>query len=164
MADAYAQIAPDSTGKKVDTEELAVGANTVERQRVQVAGKAAADIAPVDSVTGLAVAVRDIALVVRHLLQQINRPMSMDPSSNRIRQSLENIAAGVTLPTVSTVTSVTSVATVATVNTVTTVTTVTTVATLTSMTQLRGFDVKDTLLNATERALWGTNIRARISG
>lgn len=34
MADSYIQLPPDSTGKKLDSEQLTVGANTVERQRV----------------------------------------------------------------------------------------------------------------------------------
>jgi hypothetical protein len=36
MADGIVQIAPDSTGKKVDVTELAVGANTIERQRINI--------------------------------------------------------------------------------------------------------------------------------
>ena len=38
MADGLVQVAPDSTGKKVDTSELVVGTNTVERQRIVIAG------------------------------------------------------------------------------------------------------------------------------
>jgi len=37
MADAYTQVAPDSTGDKIDTSELTVGAHTVNRQRVVLA-------------------------------------------------------------------------------------------------------------------------------
>jgi hypothetical protein len=36
MADQYVQVQPNSTGLKVDTSELTVGANTVERQRVVI--------------------------------------------------------------------------------------------------------------------------------
>jgi hypothetical protein len=36
MADGIVQIAPDSTGKKVDVSELAVGGNTIERQRINI--------------------------------------------------------------------------------------------------------------------------------
>lgn len=36
MADGLIQVPVDSTGKKVDTTELAVGANNVERQRINV--------------------------------------------------------------------------------------------------------------------------------
>lgn len=36
MADGFVQVAPDSTGKKIDNSELTVGANTVERQRVVI--------------------------------------------------------------------------------------------------------------------------------
>ena len=55
MSDAYIQLPADSTGKKVDTEELTVGANTVERERVQIAGASALQIAPVDATAGLKV-------------------------------------------------------------------------------------------------------------
>lgn len=50
MADGLVQVAPDSTGKKVDTSELTVGANTVERQRVVLADSSnAAGLAVVSS-------------------------------------------------------------------------------------------------------------------
>jgi len=42
MADGIIQVLPDSTGKKVDTSELTVGANTVERQRIVLADDATA--------------------------------------------------------------------------------------------------------------------------
>lgn len=42
MADGIVQVAPDSTGKKVDTSELTVGANTVERQRIVIASDSTA--------------------------------------------------------------------------------------------------------------------------
>ena len=63
MSDSYVQVQPDSSGKKVDTSELAVGTATVERQRIVMAdGSTAEAIAPVtrddpDS--------RDYGLVVR---------------------------------------------------------------------------------------------------
>lgn len=34
MTDGFVQVAPDGAGKKIDASELAVGSNTVERQRV----------------------------------------------------------------------------------------------------------------------------------
>ena len=50
MADGLIQVAPDSTGKKVDTSELTVGANTVERQRIVIASDSVStDIAAVKS-------------------------------------------------------------------------------------------------------------------
>jgi hypothetical protein len=55
MADGYIQVPPDSTGKKTDCEELLVGANTVQRQRIQIAGTDAADVAPVSATEGLKV-------------------------------------------------------------------------------------------------------------
>jgi hypothetical protein len=47
MSDSFIQAPPDSTGKLIDTTELAVGANTVERQRVNIAGQGATDLATV---------------------------------------------------------------------------------------------------------------------
>lgn len=44
MADGFVGVAVDGAGKKVDTTEITVGANTVERQRVQLAGNAAGDL------------------------------------------------------------------------------------------------------------------------
>lgn len=55
MADGIIQLSPDSTGKKVDTEELVVGANTVHRERMQIAGDSPTDIAPVTAADGLLV-------------------------------------------------------------------------------------------------------------
>lgn len=49
MADGTIQIPPDSTGKKLDTESLTVGANTVQRQRVQIAGVSDVAIAAIAS-------------------------------------------------------------------------------------------------------------------
>lgn len=34
MSDGVVQVLPDSTGKKIDSSELVVGTNTVERQRI----------------------------------------------------------------------------------------------------------------------------------
>lgn len=52
---------PGTIDKMLDTEQLTVGANTVQRERVQVTGTAAADIAPVDATLGLMVNVSDRA-------------------------------------------------------------------------------------------------------
>lgn len=50
MANSYLPFQnPDTTDHKLDTEELTVGANTVHRERVQIAGAAAAEVAEVDS-------------------------------------------------------------------------------------------------------------------
>lgn len=55
MSAGVVQVAPDSTGKKIDTSELTVGANTVERQRIVIGDdSSAAGLAPVDATNGLA--------------------------------------------------------------------------------------------------------------
>lgn len=56
MADQFIAIdEPAVTDKKLDTTELTVGANTVQRERVNITGAAAADIAPVSATDGLLV-------------------------------------------------------------------------------------------------------------
>lgn len=66
MADGIVQVAPDSTGKKMDTEELTVGANTVQRERVQISGAVAAAIAKVLNADP---ASADYGLVVRPIME-----------------------------------------------------------------------------------------------
>lgn len=56
MADSYIALdEPAVTDKKLDTEQLTVGANTVQRERMQIAGAAATEIAPVSATDGLLV-------------------------------------------------------------------------------------------------------------
>lgn len=47
MSDAYVQVSPDSTGKKVRTNEITVGSDTVEQQVVQLADDTGNDVAPI---------------------------------------------------------------------------------------------------------------------
>jgi hypothetical protein len=47
VSDSFVGLPPDDVGKKVDTEQLVVGVNTVQRERDQIAGKGAAEIAEV---------------------------------------------------------------------------------------------------------------------
>ena len=68
MTDGIVQVAPDSTGKKVDTAEITVGANTVERQRIVIADNAtAAALAVIRNSDPLDA---DYGLVVRDIIQQ----------------------------------------------------------------------------------------------
>jgi hypothetical protein len=65
MADGLVQVAPDSTGKKVDASELTVGTNTVERQRIVIADPATATaLAPVSATTGLSVNVTNASIAI----------------------------------------------------------------------------------------------------
>lgn len=66
MADGIVQVAPDSTGKKVDTSELTVNAQTVERQRVVLADDATA--AALAKILNSAPAGTEYALVTRPIL------------------------------------------------------------------------------------------------
>lgn len=63
MTDGIVQVAPDSTGKKVDTSELTVSAQTVERQRVVLADDTAA--AGVGKVQNAQPGASDYGLTVR---------------------------------------------------------------------------------------------------
>lgn len=58
MADAFIQVPPNSTGSKIDHETLTVSAQTVLRQRIQIAGAIDTAIAPVSAAYGLAVEVK----------------------------------------------------------------------------------------------------------
>jgi len=55
MSDSFIQVPTDAGGKKVDAETLVVGANTVQRQRVQPAGATATDIGRVTASEGVSV-------------------------------------------------------------------------------------------------------------
>lgn len=58
MADSFIGITePALPNKKLDSESLTVGANTVERERIQIAGDSDTDIAPVTATDGLSVKV-----------------------------------------------------------------------------------------------------------
>lgn len=64
MADGIVQVSPNSTGEKIDTEQLTVGANLVNRQRIQIAGISAAEIAKLlNTIPGLS----DYGLAVREI-------------------------------------------------------------------------------------------------
>lgn len=56
MANSYIAIdEPSTVDKKLDTEQLTVGANTVERERVIISGTGATDLAPVSATDGVLV-------------------------------------------------------------------------------------------------------------
>ena len=65
MADGIVALQPDSTGKKVDTSEIVVGANTVERQRVVFADPVAA--AGLASVINTSPAGTEYGIVTRNI-------------------------------------------------------------------------------------------------
>lgn len=90
MADGVVQVAPDSTGKKVDASELVVGSNTVERQRVVIGDDAAAG--GLAAVKATAPTGTEQALVVRPI-----------PSGTQTMQGVQDTA------TVGSITSATSV-------------------------------------------------------
>lgn len=152
MSDGIVQLQPDSSGKKVDTSEIEVGTNTVERQRINISdptnpdGHAAVELPSSISGNEYGLVVRsfvhDVAQVLKRPLDVMARNLclSADPTSGRLR-TLTDLNGG----------------------TVTTVTTVTTCATCTTVNQLAGFDTKQTLLYATERMNWNQNIRSRIT-
>ena len=60
MADGFVGVAVDGAGKKIDVTELTVGANVVERQRVQIGGTGATDLATVSTSGELIVSFKDL--------------------------------------------------------------------------------------------------------
>lgn len=74
MADGLVQVPPDSTGKKVDTSELTVGANTVERQRIVVADSTTA--AALGGVTNTAPTGAAYGLNVRNIPEKLGQTLS----------------------------------------------------------------------------------------
>lgn len=77
MADSYIPIdAPAVEDFKLDTEELTVGANTVQRERMQVAGAAATEIAAVSAANGLEVDVTRVQGTVTVDGSGVTQPIS----------------------------------------------------------------------------------------
>lgn len=123
MADQFVPITPGS-GTNIDTSELTVGANTVERQRVNIADPTSAGgLAPVLATTpdgteyGLAtrqvgpVSLADIAASIRVMLDMLGGlPLAFDPASGRLRVVIDALGGAQTLGTITTVQSVTGVA------------------------------------------------------
>lgn len=77
-----------------------------------------------------------MSLMMKKLLNLLNRPLWVDPNTSRVKTD-----------------------TVLQSGTVTTVTTVTTVA---GITNIGGFDAKQTMLYALDRANWNQGVRTRI--
>ena len=67
MADQYVQLNPDGSGKKIDTSELTVGANTVERQRVVLGDPTSAS--GLAEVSNVPLSGNEIALATRTIVQ-----------------------------------------------------------------------------------------------
>lgn len=78
MADNYIQLPADGSGKKLDSDELVVGANTVHRERDRIAGAGAAEIAdvkasdPAGSLYGLVTRPIGVVAPVRSALSSSN--------------------------------------------------------------------------------------------
>ena len=88
------------------------------------------------------VSLSDLNAALYAILEAITRPMSQDPGTGRQRVLLDAITASLTLATISTVT---------------------TVSTVTNQTQMAGFPILDVLLKPTDRNLWNTSVRQRIT-
>lgn len=110
MTDQFVQVAVDGTGKKIDTSELTVGSNAVQRQRVVIGHDTDPDAfaapnqdgsLPVDIIGQL----KELIYAVRQIIDQ---PW-VDPATGRLRILLDAIAGSLTLGTVSTVTTCSTV-------------------------------------------------------
>ena len=99
MADGIVGLQPDSTGKKVDTTEITVGTNLVERQRVHLAGTAAAALVePIN----VAPAGTEYAVPTRNIpsgTQAVNIASGAIPSNVTVTGSLTASDAVVVAPT-----------------------------------------------------------------
>lgn len=148
MSNGIVQLQPDSSGKKVDTSEIAVGTNTVERQRINISDPVNAnghaevkDASITGSEYGLVVRafIHDIALSLKRPLDILARSLATcaEPASGRLR-TITDINSG-------------------------NIGTVTTCTTVTNINQMATFDVKQSLLYATERQNWCANIRSKVS-
>jgi len=84
MSNTYIQLPPDGAGKKLDADELTVGANQVLRERDRIAGANAAEIADVrdsdPALTDYGIVIRPLSLVgpVRDTLNSL----SLSPGSS----------------------------------------------------------------------------------
>lgn len=156
MADQYIQVATDGPGKKIDNTEITVGANVVNRQRVNLSdptdASAHAAVEKSAVVTGdeYGLVVQALLADMREMLKSANRVlqrslgMAGEPATGRLRVAVDLNAAQ-------------------TLATVTTCSTVTTCATVTNLAQMGGFALQPTLLQSTDRNLWANSIRPRIT-
>jgi hypothetical protein len=92
VADQFVQVANDGTGKKVDTSELTVGTNTVERQRTVIADDS--NSAGLAKVTNQAPNVTDTGLVVRNIEEPNNDEELLSSILTELRVISFILAAG----------------------------------------------------------------------
>lgn len=112
MADSFVQVAPDSTGKKVDTSQLVDGANTVERQRVVLGDDTDVNsLARVTSDGELVVEGSAIAMMLM-LLAEIRDKLPRLDANDRLVTNPSEIAPATT-PVSGSLTTVTTVTTAA---------------------------------------------------
>lgn len=160
MSDQVVQVATDGSGKKIDVTELTVGANTVQRQRVNLSdptdANAHAAVEKSSSITGNEYGLvthvgllADMAESLKHMqrLMAVTFAPATDPSTGRLR-TLVDLNTAQTLGTVSAVT---------------TVTTVTTCSAVTTVNQVAGFDAKQSQLYDASLTTWASQVRARIT-
>lgn len=105
------------TGLAVASEDV----GGVEYQRMKLVDGTVGGTTPA-KVTGdglLAISANDLAVAIKIAVNSVLDGMAIDPVTGRLRMSLDNIAAALTLATITTVTGVTTVSTVTTVTTVT---------------------------------------------
>jgi hypothetical protein len=85
MADAFVRVPPDSTGKKIDTTELTVGGDVVERQRIVIGDNT--HTSTFATVLGSDPTGTEVALVVRNIpsgTQNISGQLSIGPGTSNI--------------------------------------------------------------------------------
>lgn len=112
MADSFVQVAPDSTGKKVDTSQLVDGANTVERQRVVLGDNLDVNaLARINSDGELQVE-GAVLFIMLQLLAEIRDKLPRLDANDRLVTNPSEVAPATT-PVSGTLTAVTTVTTAA---------------------------------------------------
>jgi hypothetical protein len=101
MSDSFVQVAPDSTGKKIDTSQLVDGANTVERQRVVLGDDVDVDMLARVDPGGLATKDDTQAMLLGMILSRMPMPAADD--TMRVTGTLTTVATVNTLGSVSSI-------------------------------------------------------------
>jgi hypothetical protein len=131
----FIQLQTDGSGKRVDASQLTVAGNTVFRQSTGIADPddangigAVTNFSPTGNTYGQVVrtapgTVDEQIILLRRMVKLLESQNAVD-SGNRQRMTVDSIAAGVTLPTVTTVGTVSSISagTITTVGAVTGIT------------------------------------------
>lgn len=126
------------TGDNVATFQVTRDALVQMIQAMALVDPTSAQGAGVDATGGLTVSQIDLDTAIRKLLNLLENPPSLEPSTGRLRITLDAMAGGLTLANVSTCATVTTVS---------------------NLNAVGGEDIKQTLIFANELQAWGLTVR-----